>query len=499
MNTITFIQLGRIGDIINILPAVEEHFLRTRNKPYLVVAAEFAGLLPHVQSYATGEAYPGPWMDIRGAIRWVLDRRPLTDLRICTVCGDDYALEKQAWNFQREAWRLSRCPVPWGVLRPHIGSIAWNYVCDEFLIPENRAPFVLVSLAGLSSPVPQETRELILARLRERFTVVDITDYRARNIVDMLPLIFQSDAFVVCDSALMHLARAVGLTRVCALVSDNPDTWYKSWWTPEQIFRCCYHEIPERIDELVGSIDRSWELPSIVHCWSKAAFSSTDTLRRQAIAQQSWVSEYQDSGRLWIPAPLHDCVLTRDARSIGDPIPMPFIRDIIDHGISRSNSRRDIIVVTNADVGWPHGITGAILDTVRMHGSAWTHRWDKEGDQLTDPPRNEWDVGKLNWYPGSDLFAFTVDWWEKHGDEFPDMILGREAWDYVMRSLIKRHGGGEIRHGVFHERHASFWESSGNRAELRGNVHNLELARTFMDCRVHENDLFTPADLVFAA
>lgn len=500
MNSTTFIMLGRVGDILNILPAVYEHRLRTGVKPFLVVAEAFASLLESLD-YCEGEAFPGEWMNIHGAINWVIERRPFTDLRICAVCGTDYSFAKSAWNFQRESWRFSRCPAPWGTVplvlhRDHDREKA----VANALVDYKTEKYVLLSLSGISSPVPAEVQALIRDRLSAGFKVVDISNFRAERIQDLLLLMSWSSGMVLSDSALLHLARAVPHVRVAALISDNPSPWFRSWWTPNQVFRCCYSEVPDHIDELVGSLSGTWRLPNIIHCWSKMEFASEDTRRRMRVAQESWRAEYAASGGKWIEAPLHDRSLMRDARgSVGDPHPMPFIRDIVDHGAARASSDTDILVVTNADVGWPTGITGAIYDAIRMHGSAWTHRWDKENATLDTPLVHEWDVADLRWYCGSDLFAFTVGWWRTIGRDFPDMILGREAWDYVFRMLVRRHHGQEIHRCLFHERHTSFWETAGNRESLPGNRHNMALARAFMQQHTEQvADVFTPKELVFA-
>jgi hypothetical protein len=58
---------------------------------------------------------------------------------------------------------------------------------------------------------------------------------------------------------------------------------------------------------------------------------------------------------------------------------------------------------------------------------------------------------------------------------FPDMLMGRESWDNVMRNLMRRNAhvtGCELEHAIWHEWHDSYWIV--NRTSP-GNAHNRRL------------------------
>lgn len=220
----------------------------------------------------------------------------------------------------------------------------------------------------------------------------------------------------------------------------------------------------------------------IFHVWSDYVPRDRETLRRMEFAEATWESEYAHG---WRSVPF--TTSTRDSSDVGDSRPMPYIHDLIESVMHRNPRDSDVIALTNADVCFTPGLTGWILDAVPRHGTAFTHRWDFP--RLDKPLVNEAQVKRGKWYPGTDAVFFTAQWWKAHRHEYPDMILGREQCDEVLRQLVKRHGGVEIKGAIYHEKHASFWESSENLRANPGNRHNRRLARAwFLKTGLRAND-----------
>jgi hypothetical protein len=215
-------------------------------------------------------------------------------------------------------------------------------------------------------------------------------------------------------------------------------------------------------------------MTTIWHTWSEYSWTESDH-RRILVARESWFQEWKIKPNRWRSSPLEASGQARDSSEIGDPRPMPYVSDVIDHVLTRNPPNSDVIAFTNADVCFCPGLTGWILDTVPRHGAAYTHRWDFK--RLEKPLVNEAQVKRGAWYPGSDAFFFTVGWWKAHRLEYPDMILGREQCDEVLRQLVKRHGGREIPGAIYHEKHESFWQQPGTLGDNPGNRHNRKLAR----------------------
>jgi len=198
----------------------------------------------------------------------------------------------------------------------------------------------------------------------------------------------------------------------------------------------------------------------------------SDTLRRQYFARLSIENESKRHNNCWI-----ECKqgYSRDARSIGDPKELPFIRDMIEGAMKLVESEDDIVVLINADICVIRDITLKLKDACSNGGASWAHRYDcKRIDQLFE---NQSDLDNKSWYCGSDMFAMTRQWWNNHNHKFPDAVLGREAWDMMLRRTIRENGGIECFKCIYHEWHVSPWEVN---RELAGNVHNRNLASQWL-------------------
>ena len=161
--------------------------------------------------------------------------------------------------------------------------------------------------------------------------------------------------------------------------------------------------------------------------------------------------------------------LKRNATLIGDG-PLPFVRDMIEFGMSLA-SENDIVVLSNADICLIPKITERIIDLCNKFGSLYSHRYDFKN--LTELIETEEKLNEGEKYIGYDLFAFLKKWWCIHENEFPDMVLGREAWDMIYHRAIKENGGAELDKAIYHQIHNSPWSTF---RELKGNIHNLNLA-----------------------
>lgn len=474
-----YISLGRYGDIIGILPAIQEHYFETGIKPLLMVAREFAGLLDGM-SYLEPLIWKGPWQHCLEADATARSLHPECEIINCAVYGIGFKFNRQSANFQRDAWRLTRTRSVFGTLplvfdqRDHDREKA----LAASVIGDPKDPFVLTCYSGSSAPFTGGPA--INDALRARgFRVVDVSEVRAERIYDMLWLLEQASCLVVSDAALLHLAKAVPHLDIVSLVPDRADKWNRCTWLPQYIGRIYYSEAIVRPDWVVDAVILKEAQPKLVHAYCFTGPVDVETHRRMLVAHRSWQDEYERTGR-WLAAPVAASDLSRDSSTeLGDPKPAPFYRDVINHALDRCRPQ-DIVVISNADVGFTPGITGWIIDAMMRSGAIFAHRWDAFCP-LTDPIRGEHIVSALKWYPGSDLWAFKASWWKQHGSQYPDMIIGREAGDMVLRHLVKNHGGVEIPRSVWHEKHDSYWEHYGMKESLPGNRKNRELAMEFLD------------------
>lgn len=213
----------------------------------------------------------------------------------------------------------------------------------------------------------------------------------------------------------------------------------------------------------------------ITHVWSGNS-SDPETARRMAVAQSSWKREAVSYGN-WQEIDFSTIPTVRNATALGDPVALPLIHDMIDACLDCEDT--DIILITNADIGFYHGIAAEIIDVCREKAACFAYRWDFP--RVETLPVFKKDVGAGKAYVGCDLFAFTKKWWLDNRHDIPPFILGRECWDWIMRAKIVETKGGELTRAIWHEKHDSPWKK--NRAMHPGNIWNRSYARAWLNLR----------------
>lgn len=197
-----------------------------------------------------------------------------------------------------------------------------------------------------------------------------------------------------------------------------------------------------------------------------------DTLRRCRVAQLSWIREFYRTGK-WIEAWLDDKDLKRSSKDVGDPRGCPFVKDLISHAAERCQDDNDIIVLTNTDSCFVHGVTERIIERAPVY----SHR--REFPRL-DRILTKDEAMKGRRYLGNDLFAFARHWWNSHRDEMPDALASYSGWDGCLRLICQKYGGIELDCAVVHESHMPFWAKRENRQTHPGQLWNAKVNRPFL-------------------
>jgi hypothetical protein len=461
-----FIQLGRLGDVLNILPLIC-HVSTLGKKPVLMVHQEFSSVtegLPYCDVEVITE---GSWTELDNATE--IAREKYSEVHVCQIHGTHQSARKTP-SFAIDAWARAGY---WGEFGLHPLMLARSPEREARLLASvnPQQPFILVSRNGTSSPFAHGDELLSLARAHCP-NVIDLSSIRAENFVDLLALYERADMLITTDTATIHLAEASSVP-VVALLADSPTRWHGSPPKGNVVLAIRYSEFSTRRGEIDAAIQRnriSSSSRSIFHVYQDYA-GSEEEQRRNALALRTWKRE--DKGWFDIPAG----GFTRDATSVGDTRKLPFIKDVIERGYQESKDFSEIpfILLTNTDTCLTPGFKHTIQ---RLNGEAYfSHRRDFA---RLDRPLTQNEIENGQWYPGSDLFVFTPQWWEAHRDEMPDMILGAEGWDKILRELVKATGGGEIHGCCYHERHESGWERAGARENAPSNVYCRFLAKKFL-------------------
>lgn len=213
----------------------------------------------------------------------------------------------------------------------------------------------------------------------------------------------------------------------------------------------------------------------IYHVYTSYAPGDPETARRNRIAQSTWPRQS------WKELPVADKDLPRMWTENGRKF--PYIRDVFDEGVKFCQDE-DIIVYTNADIMVRSDCCARVAEALQDADACYCFRRDFHHRVETPIPDKDYEKG-LD-YAGSDLKAFRAIWWRTYRDDMPDMILGAEAWDPVIRTLIDETNHGRttrIKDVICHERHGSFWENPAHRYKLKMQLHCLGLAKRFFLAR----------------
>lgn len=158
----------------------------------------------------------------------------------------------------------------------------------------------------------------------------------------------------------------------------------------------------------------------------------------------------------------------------------PYVVDLFDKA-AEGLGDRDILVYTNTDICVCSKC--ALLAVAALQGTEAFYSMRRDFNEDFTEPIPDDVVPRGDAYVGSDLYGMRVSWWQRHRKEFPDMIVGLEGWDAVLRSLIELTNPGRlvsIPNTHYHRRHASFWESAENRYRLKGQKFVLDRARSWL-------------------
>jgi hypothetical protein len=233
---VTILQLGRYGDIVNLLP-VAKQLADNGALVHWIVSNRFKDALSGV-SYVTPIVFPKNPEDLPAAIKWSskVSRGPLLVTQV--------ACNPEKWgptlNYQQENWERAGCwdgrslPLVFDRRNADREKALW----ESLNVPPGK-PVCLLSLCGKSSPFRE--RELVAKTARDipGFHVVDISDLRAESVIDLAGIIDRSSALVSVDTLTLHLAYATK-TPVVALTNDKP--WLATTPRPNWVLSLPYNQ-----------------------------------------------------------------------------------------------------------------------------------------------------------------------------------------------------------------------------------------------------------------
>lgn len=444
-----YVQLGKAGDILNLLPLL--HMEQQRGEaPSLMVAKEFAGILDGV-SYVKPVIYDGPYHEVGNACElaktmgdpWCCTQvNCSTDAVVNYVYGPAGLKTAVTTSFQKESWRVAGKLSDWDS-QPALTFDRRDRVRETKLIEKwsphmlkGKVKTVLLSLGGVSSPFPmaQVVRELVRAKFPcgTKWNVIDLANVKAERIYDLLALYERSHCLIATDSAPLHLARAVPQLPVLAFANDNPLLWNGSSWRPNHTFYCRYNDFLSRVSGFMWALDqiggvgfRATEDHQIVHVWSEYEGVSR---------WPDWFDEYKTG--YWTMTPIEVGACGRDSANIlKDQRRMPFLKDCLRMGMQRAKDT-DLVCLTRGDTRFKPGITEALLDC----GFGYAYRMNRQNNRDTFQP-----VG--------DLFCAPKEWWRQNMSEIPDMVFGKDVfWPHALWALFHNRKAKDLTGWIWREK-----------------------------------------------
>ena len=213
----------------------------------------------------------------------------------------------------------------------------------------------------------------------------------------------------------------------------------------------------------------------IAHVYSFFTPHLDSDKKRLQVAAYTWREQK------WDERPIMDS----DLRRLFNETPnktLPFVRDIIDKGIE-GLLFEDIVIFTNSDTAVSTDCTKQIKARLKKVPAIYCYRRDFDPffEAIPDDKIKEgFDA------PGSDLYAFTVEWWKANRLKFPLMVLAREGWDSILRTVIDEKGDypkTRMENLIYHARHEAMWEKPELRHVLAGNIFNYQRAVEFLKPR----------------
>jgi hypothetical protein len=206
----------------------------------------------------------------------------------------------------------------------------------------------------------------------------------------------------------------------------------------------------------------SIDQPSIFHCigWygSSPAFDQRFELFLESIdrAEQPDVRHlaFAESRDAWSRPGWEVVELARDARSVGDARPKPFLKDMLDEALARAEAH-DWLLYSNSDLGFAAD-TYVRLGSLRASAVEFMRR-DVEGEPRTldELFANPWALYGI----GLDGFALRASLYARTRDALPDFVIGEPHWDTAWSEILRRFV--PVRRdtvSLFHPRHAQVWD-----------------------------------------
>jgi hypothetical protein len=494
---IAIIYLCRYGDIVNALPCAYELFKQGHEVDFHV-HPQFASILESC-TYVKPMLWHGLHRDADGCRMWCEKHGGYNRILDLQVNGNNNPPPFTTENFITQAWaragmldRFHDLPLVFDKRNADDDARAVKLIPEE-----DGRPLLVYSLNSNSSPMRSamatEFEQWLIGQFGASHRLMNIGLLSLAKPQNLLAILEKAVRLITIDTLPLHLAYATQTPTIALQPGGETykenSAWYRSeprfhWiekmtyseaMTPEghsriinavnddnRVMGLLCRKLSEiRKDRIVHVVD--WDLPT----------PNDDRRRRMLAAYKSWEA-CRNSDRHYTLVMLETDKAKRTSRNtISDTRSLPYIRDIIEAGCAQAGDN-DIILLTNADICMVPEAVSIIRGKMLERECCFSRRVDVNSSEFRKTQR---DIANMKRHVGADLFAFRKSWWVKRGDEFPDLLMACEGWDFVLRHMMlaDRSDAEMIPAVIYHENHRSFWSGSDVMKKNIGQLHNRRL------------------------
>lgn len=201
---------------------------------------------------------------------------------------------------------------------------------------------------------------------------------------------------------------------------------------------------------------------------------NAETAQRFADVKRSWDFQF-NLGRM-LDFSMRPEDLSRTSASIGDSRNLPYLKDVLDYGVSRALDPEDVVVYSNLDVAFTVNLPARLAHTLNVAGGVavvWRRTMKFDPNQYYETVRGGVQDG------GVDVIAVTPKWWALNRDRLPDMFVSSSHWDFVFRVWAEQVSNGKcyLHDGVYHAPHKGVYDRIGHTTPAQ--KHNRDAAKKF--------------------
>lgn len=413
------VQLGRAGDIINVLPLAFA-LSRKLGRVNWLVGKDHASILEGC-SYVKPIVWPNGQDTLPQALARYRGQQTL-----CTQAWLNPDSLKCTDSFAKEQWRYAAMLEErnaWPLIFDRQNVNRANALRDLVLSNvSGERPIVLVASDSVSTPFMYPDRLIATIRGLD-VDVIDMSATRANAVFDLLPLFEAADCLVTVDTMHAHLARA----SQCPVVMLQNDGWRGSIPPPQTVASWRYAEIGH-------------DLAPVANAVKKQLARKADSI---AVVINTYKPDTDRHRRAMATHPADAIYAVHDHR--------PKVTELLLLGLGAG---KDVVCFTNDDVSFPVGS----LDRIKRHARQWDFGCSRR-------PRYPVHVGR-------EIFWFRSDWLRANWSRVPDCIWSVQKPDLILAKWMRGMRGikttmenleydfapVELPNVITHEDHKSDWD-----------------------------------------